>query len=564
MGLAATTALANGADVEGGATTDALNLSYVQAAIEHARAKIQPVPGSGKLRGTWSYGGKEYACRDNLLATAGAIYESSSTGWVEVDLGSTIAFTGGLDAGNVGFTKGETVSGGSSSVTAIVVDVVKSSGDWTAGTAVGILYVNSVVGGSFFSETLTGESSGITATGAANTVVAVVAGGRYEFINENFYGQLSQRGMYGVDGKNPGFMITKFGFRQIPTGMVDDTPSHVNEHKKHLFYSFKGGSVQHSPTGDPGNIWTPILGAAEIGTGDEVTGFMTLPGNVFGILNRNSSYILSGSGAGSWVLDQHSDEAGAIEWTNQRLGSPIYFDDRGLMEFTQTQAFGDFRDASFSERIRKTLTANKGNVLSSMRVKSKNQYRLFFNTNVFVICTFEDRKVSGFTLCEYPIPVECSASTEDSAGNEILLFGSDTGYVYQADKGTSFDGAEVGAFIRIAFNFINKSEYNKEYLKAVFEVDSTEAVAIDFTPDFDYGESEDITQSLAVAAAGGTWDVSLWDQFVWGDQLISNPVAYLDGLGQNIGITLYSSHTYEPVHTINSTIIHYINRGRVR
>lgn len=556
-------AAADGSASKDGAESDADNTTYIQSAIGTLRARILVVPGSGKIRGVWLFNGKRYAFRDNALASACIMYESSATGWVAVDLGATIAFTGGTDAGDVGYTAGETVSGGVSLATAIVVDTVKSSGDWSAGTAAGTLYVKTVTG-TFQVETITGGTSGTTSTGAAESAVTLLPGGRYDFVNENFYGATSLRGMYGVDGINPGFMLTARGFRQIPTGMVNDTPQHVIEHKKHLFYSFEGGSVQHSPTGDPGEVWTPILGAAEIGTGDEVSGFMSLPGGVLGILNRNSSYVLSGTGAGAWVLNQHSDEAGGIEWSNQRIGKPIYFDDRGLMEFTQTQDFGDFRDASFSEKIRKTLNANKAKVISSTRVKDKNQYRLFFNNKTFIICTFEDKKVSGFTTCEYPITVECTASTEDSDGTEVLLFGSTDGYVYQADKGTSFDGASVDAFIRLAFNFINQAEFNKEYIKAVFEVDSPEAVSINFTPDYSYGESDDITQALAIAAAGGVWDVSLWGEFVWGDQLISNPIAYLDGIGQNIGITLYSSHTYEAVHTFNSVIIHYINRGRVR
>lgn len=557
-------AVANGAASKNGAAADADDTTYIRAAIEVLRARIPVVPGSGNIRGVWLFAGKRYVWRDNVGGTACIMYESSATGWQAVDLGATIALTGGTDAGGTGFTAGETVTGGTSGATAVVVDTVKTSGDWAAGTAAGTLYIKTVTGGPFQVETVTGGTSGTTATGAAEVAVSLSPGGRYECVSENFYGSTSLRGIYGVDGVNPGFMLTARGFRQIPTGMALDAPTHCIEHKKHLFFSFPGGSIQASPTGDPGNVWTPVLGAAGIGTGDETTGFVQLPGGVLGILDRNSSYILRGTDALSWILDQHSDEAGAIEWSIQRIGKPIYFDDRGLMEFTQTQAFGDFRDASFSEKITKTLNANKANVISSTRVKNKNQYRLFFSNKTFVICTFEDRKVSGFTACEYPVTVECTASAEDSDGTEVLLFGSTDGYVYQADKGASFDGAQVDAFVRLAFNFINAAEFNKDFLKAVFEVDSTDAVSVNFTPDFEYGESEDITQAMTVNAAGGTWDVSAWGEFVWGDQLISNPVAYLDGIGQNIGITLYTSHTYEAAHTFNSVIIHYINRGRVR
>jgi hypothetical protein len=559
MGLAAT-AIANGVEVINGAATDALDTTYLRAAIESARAKIETVPGSGKIRGVWLFNNKKYAFRDNAAGTACLMYESSSTGWQLVDLGAYTDFTNGTDTLGAGFVVGEQVRGGSTSSVGIIVAVIKTSGDWAAGTAVGRVYVRSVVGEPFPVEEFTGQTSGAYATSSGKQEITLLPGGRYEFVNENFYGHSSLRAMFGCDGVNKGFMFSANGFQLLPTGMVDDAPIHVAEHKKHLFFAFPGGSVQHSSIGNPAE-WSPITGASEIATGDEITAFVTLPGDTLGIMNRNRLYTLYGTSVLNWNLVEHSDESGAIEWSVQRIGKPIYFDDRGLMDFKAVQEYGDFKNASFSEKIRDTLRNNKNNVLSSIRVRDKNQYRLFFNNNTFVVCSFEDRKLSGFTVCEYPIPVECTASVEDSDGNEVLLFGCDNGYVYQMDKGTSFDGAAVDAFVRMAFNFMGSAERNKKFFKAVFEVKATEAVSISFTPDFDYGETEDLSQDLEAIAAGGTCDVSIWDQFIWGDQLISNPVAYIDGSGQNIGITLFSSHTYEQPHTLNSVIIHYTNKG---
>ncbi|MES0327089.1 MAG: hypothetical protein ABUK13_02750 [Gammaproteobacteria bacterium] len=559
MGLAAT-AIANGDDSENGALTDENDTLYSRAAIESARVKIEAVPGSGKIRGVWLFNNKKYAFRDNAAGTNCIMWESSSTGWQEIDLGAYTDFSAGTDSADIGFVVGEEVRGGSSSSTGTIVAVVKTGGSWVAGTATGRVYVRSVSGVPFPVEVFTGQTSGTYATSSGKQPITLLPGGRYEFVNENFYGHSSLKAMFGCDGVNNGFMFSANGFQLIVTGMVDDAPIHVAEHKKHLFFAFPGGSVQHSSIGNPAE-WSPITGAAEIATGDEITAFVTLPGDTLGVMNRNRLYILYGTSAANWNLIEHSDESGAIEWTVQRIGKPVYFDDRGLMDFKAVQDYGDFKNASFSEKISKTLRANKNNVLSSIRIRDKNQYRLFFDNNTFVVCSFEDRKLSGFTICEYPIPVECTASVEDSDGNEVLLFGCDNGYVYQMDKGTSFDGAAVDAFVRLAFNFMGSAERNKKFFKAVFEVTAGEASQISFTPDFDYGETEDVSQDIDVTASGGVWDVSNWDSFIWGDQLISNPIAYIDGSGQNIGITLFSSTTYEQPHTLNSVIIHYSNKG---
>lgn len=562
MGLIATV-LANGDEVENGAATDALDTAYSKAAIDAARADIGPVPGSGKIRGVWLFNGKKYAFRDNSAGTACVMWESSTNGWIEVDLGAQTAFTNGLDAVGSGFVVGESVSAGLS--TGIIVGVVKTGGTWAGGDATGRIYVKSATGSPSTSVMVTGATSGATATATARQLTTLLPGGRYEFINKNFYGHSALKAMFGCDGVNPGFMFSANGFQQIITGMTDDTPIHVAEHKKHLFFAFTGGSVQHSSIGDP-VTWNPITGASEIATGDEITGFVTLPGNTLGIFNRNSLYTLYGTSVADWDLVHHSDESGGIEWTIQRIGKPIYFDDRGLMDFSAVQDYGDFDNASFSEKIKKTLKSNKSLALSSIRVRDKNQYRLFFTDKTFVVCSFEDKKLSGFTVCEYPVSVECAASVENEFGEEVLLFGADENeagdaYVYQMDSGTSFDGAEVDAFVRLAFNFMGSAERNKKFFKAVFEVDAPNETEIQFTPDFDYGETEDVSQTIAAQAAGGVWNVSNWDAFVWGDQLISNPIAYIDGSGQNIGITLFTSHTYEQPHTLNSVTIHYSNKG---
>ena len=559
MGLVAT-AVADGDDSINGALTDANDTLFSRAAIEAARVKIETVPGSGEIRGVWLFKNKKYAFRDNEAGTNCIMWESSSIGWQEVDLGAYTDFSAGTDPLDIGFVVGEAVRGGSSSSTGTIVAVIKTSGDWSAGTAVGRVYVRNVSGVPFPVELFTGQTSGAYAISSGKQPITLLPGGRYEFINKNFYGHSALKAMFGCDGVNIGFMFSDNGFQLLPTGMTDDAPIHVTEHKKHLFFAFRGGSVQHSGIGDPVS-WTVITGAAELATGDEITGFVTLPGNTLGVFNRNSLYTLYGTSAANWDLVHHSDESGGIEWTIQRIGKPIYFDDRGLMDFKAVQDYGDFENASFSEKISKTLTSHKNLVLSSIRVRDKNQYRLFFSDNTFAICSFEDKKLSGFTLCEYPIPVVCTASVEDINGNEILLFGCDNGYVYQMDKGTSFDGGEVDAFIRLAFNFMGSAERNKKFFKAVFETDAPNQIDIQFTPDFDYGETEDISQTMTALAAGGAWDVSTWDEFVWGDQLISNPIAYMDGSGQNIGITLFTSHTYETPHTFNSVTVHYSNKG---
>jgi len=559
---AASVATGDGAASEGGATTDADDTTYSRLAIDVLRARISTVPGSGDIRGVWMYNGVVYAFRDDAGVTTCVMFASSITGWSEVDLGATIAFTAGSDAGDVGFTVGETVTGGTSLATAVVVDISAITGTWAGNNAAGTLYLKTV-SGTFQAETITGGTSGTTATIAGDvTVTTLTPGGRYEFITENFFGQSGSRSMYGVDGANFCFRFNSDGFRQIPTGMPVDTPTHLIAHKKHLFLSF-GSSVQHSGIGTP-TIFSIVAGAAEIATGDDVVGFATIPGDALAILDRNSTYILYGTSVANWNLATLSDEAGAIEWSIQRLGVPIYLDDRGLTDLRSVQDYGDFKGKTFSKKIKPIIDAAKSLVLSSTRVRDKDQYRLFLTDKSFLIAAFEDGKFAGFTECEYPVEVSTVCSCEDTNGTEVLFFGSTDGYVYQMDKGTSFDGVAVTAFIRPAFNYLKTPEQKKRFFKAILEVTAASPVTINFTPDYDYGDKEGLTQFLAASSSSGYWNIGNWNEFNWGEQSVSNPEAHLSGSGVNISMVLYSEGIYDTPHIIHGVLLHYSKRGLAR
>lgn len=72
------------------------------------RADIQPVPGSGPIRGCIMYKDVIYAFRDNVGGTACEIYKSSPSGWVNVPLGVTLLPGGRYDLCISNFTAGPT------------------------------------------------------------------------------------------------------------------------------------------------------------------------------------------------------------------------------------------------------------------------------------------------------------------------------------------------------------------------------------------------------------------------------------------------------------------------
>ena len=477
-----------GPQVSRGAPTDELDQEYLQTVMEQIRSIVDPVPGSGPLRGVWYYSGAFYAFRDDELGLIGRVYTVPATatsvldGWIEVATGVTL-----------------------------------------------------------------------------------LPGGRYEFINYNFTGHTGTRKMYGVDGVNKGFQFDGTTFTQITTAMTTDTPEHLIAHKKHLFYSFSGGSVQHSSIGDP-TSWSVITGAAELAMGDEITGFSSSPKVLF-ILCRNSSHSIKGTSVADWDLDKISDIAGALEWTIQRFNYPVYLDDRGITTLESVQEYGDFYAAKMSQKIQKLLRNLKNSVISSIKVKEKDQYRLFFEDQSMLTFSFNGKKMIGVTPSRFNVNVRTVASVEDDAGEELLLFGDDNGFVHMMDSGNNFDGGEVEAWIRPVFNHFGSPEYQKQFFKTVLEIDADQAVELTFLPSFEYDTPDlpPVTDEtdVEVSGGGGYWDdpETIWEDFYFDSQVVSSAYGYTEGVGTNFSLFIRSLGTYEKPHTIQGAIIHYSLKG---
>lgn len=566
MGYAGTIT-ANGVALEKGATTDALNTSYGRAAIEDQRLNITAVPGSGSVLGVCCYKGVDYAWRNNTGGTAAVMFKSSSEGWAAVDTGHSIDFS----VGTAALVAGDLVTGVTSGATCTVGSIQVTSGVWASSTAAGVIHFTThfgtfVVGEKLRCARLAPTTSADVAV--ANTAVTWPAGGRYELDIYNFGGHSSTEYLYGANGVGRAFQFDGTNFAFIRTGMTTDTPEHVINHKKHLFLMFAGGSCQHSGTGTP-LVWSAITGAAELGLGQDGVGFEKVPGGLLAILCRNKTYILQGSSVADWVLAEHSEVSGAVEWSIQRLTSPLYLDDRGLTSLDAVQEFGNFKDNILSALVQPYIDGRLSLVAGAMVCKEKNQYRLFFTDGSGLYFTFSNHKLVGTTIVEFSKVVSCCWSGEDSAGKERMLFGVTDGYVYRMDSGTSQDGAELVSVMRLAFHHYGSPGVGKRFYSISLEMDLQDALSTDLTlyPDFTFSDANSpraTAQSIDPGKIGGLYGSVKYEEFVWDGSLVGEAFAHIDGHGRNMGILIISTSTYGKPHTIHGATVDYAQRNRRR
>lgn len=545
----------------GGGETDAdFDARMANLAADVYRNDIAAVPGSGVIRGLVYFGGVLYAFRDNVGATACAIYKSTSSGWTAVPLLYTVSFT----AGSVSPTDGSTITQGANSAT--VKRICLESGTWAGGTAAGKFIITAPTPGNFAAGALTAGGTA-TLSGAQTAIAAIAPGGSYEFDIGTV--DFTQK-VYGVDGVNRGFEFDGETYAPITQGPA--APRRVLVHQGHLFL-FDGPSAQHSGIGTPFG-WTVTGGAGELLADGDVTVAQRLPGSqstgAAMIGHEQGIQMLYGTSAADFQLVTFEDSAGAKARSTQKLGQAFVLDDRGVLAVAATQAFGNFAANTITLNIRPWIQARRNLVTGSAVNREKNQYRLFFSDDSALYITIAGNKVVGAMPMLFAHTPRCVTQGETPDGSETMFFGSDDGYVFRLDAGTSFDGDAIDFLLERVPANQNAPRVNKRYRKATYELQGSGYARFNVAFEFAYGSSErahqDAGTDAEVLLQPGEWDNNLdWDSaLTWDGRNLMPSEVDIDGSGENIVTRISgSSDLYQPF-TINSEIITYMPRRRLR
>ena len=483
-----------------------------------------------------------------------------------------------FDNGETEPTVGDTITGSTSGETAIITSVRLSSGAWDA-TAAGYFSVKDNTGtwtdgediqinGIKYAEiAAASQPSNVTVAKADGTQYAqtLQPGGLYEFTNYNFRGETSGFSMFGVNTVDNGFSYDGTTFVKNKTGMDTDTPEHIAAHPNHLFYSFTNGSIQHSSITAP-NVWNVITGSAELAIGDAVSGFSTEVNNVMSVFTRNDAYMLYGTSAVDWELRKFHAGAGAIPYTLQKMDQTFFLDDRGISSIFTVQYFGDFQSAVASDKIDPYIQSKKDNAIASLRVRGKNQYRLYFDDKTGVEMTFINKKNQGLMPFTLTNQIKCTASAEDADGFEVLYGGFDDGYVRRLDSGTSFDGATVGSFVRTAYYHYDSPGSRKRFRELGLEINADTSTTLTVTPTYDFGgtftpKTSPVSSSYSVTVAADQWNEDDISNSNTGVTVLASERIKINGIGTNMGLIIANSSIYDKPITLQGAIVDFTPRG---
>ena len=541
---------------------------YLQAAMDDYRADISEVPGSGYVRGVKYYDGTVYAFRDNAGGTQCVMYEATASGWSAITFGREIQFTGAVGE----IFEGNTVTGQTSGVTGVVQRALLRTGTWTV-SGVGTLVFDSVSGNFINGENL--RVGGVTKAVAngADTAITLQPGGKFEFRVVNFYGADGSQRLYCVDGVN--YLGEFDGTRWVPirTGIGDDNPKYLEEHRKHLIVALESECAV-SGTGEPYS-WTPLTGAAQIATGETITGLSAEVGDPSTgsllVLTDDKTFMIYGNDRTDFYLVLHSPRSGGRPYTVQNIGISHYMGPRGITQLIASQAFGNFQLAVLSNKIQPLLNLKRNMETASCVVRDSNQYRIFFNDGTGVMCRVLQNSnsttpsISDFMTFDYQdIVINQVDSVIDASGEERIFAAGQDGYVYELDRGTSLDGEDMRFHLKIAFNHSKGLRIRKNYNRAVFQIQAEgyASMGLDYALGFgntNIGDGE--LSSKTILGGGNFWDVPTDQIITWDTAYVQEINAYTPGNGDSISINIAGEDAITAPFTLQTCILYYkINR----
>jgi hypothetical protein len=476
------------------------------------------------------------------------MWQSTSAGWVKINLGIKVYFTGGIYTNAMQAPpEGTVVHGATSGATMTIKRINAMTGTWGTDAA-GYFIVSAITGTPVANEAL--QISGVTAmTYVSNTAQVLPPDGYYKFRNYNFNAvQEPTTGfrMYGINGVGNGFEYDSVTntFVLIETGMSPDIPTNVEVHASYLFYSFAGGSLQNSGYQLPLN-WNVVFGANERSVGEDVTYLREDVSETLVIGTRRRIWTLTGISTELFQIKVYSANTGAVENTDENVGQIVFMEDRGFTTVSSTSQYGDFEAQSLSDLI---LTMIPGLVYSDTPIgavvtRQKNMYRIMFASGT-VLCLGVNAsgKFSGWTtgtVLEQPSGFwgGFTQAAVQGVQMERSFMGATNGYVYEMDKGNSFDGKNITHFLRLAYNSSKSPDTFKRYRRIQVDLSPEGPMSINISVDYDFGNrSGQVNQPLDFNGNGGFWDVALWDRFNWDGAQYAEAIMKVEGEGYNLGL----------------------------
>lgn len=329
-----------------------------------------------------------------------------------------------------------------------------------------------------------------------------------------------------------------------------DRATVLAEHKSYMMLGYPQGQLQGSNVGDP-----IAYGSGDaFGIGDDITDLLGMRGDVLGVFTANGISLLYGDGSTGkpWEMKRHTSSNGAKTRSVQEVGGDgLFVSPAGLSTIVGTQTFGDFGGANIGMEAHRTQRDVVRDFRCTAISRLAVQYRMYGAAGQVLVMTLYGAPAPEnvrFTKLRYLHQPTVAASAMLQDGSEMIVFGTEDGWVMRDRIGTTFNGASIEAFFRTSYWHAKQPQQRKRWRKLILDVETgLSAVALSFRQDIDFnGPDQSEAYTYTANPGGGYFDLSYFDEFFWDGEGSAQMHASIDGIGRHMSLIVVSDGDTEP------------------
>jgi|14BtaG_2_1085337.scaffolds.fasta_scaffold08817_4 hypothetical protein len=275
-----------------------------------------------------------------------------------------------------------------------------------------------------------------------------------------------------TDGVNPAATYDGTTYTQITATEAPDDPKFAAVFKNHMWLAGDPAEPHNvyfsAPTDE--TKWSPADGAGVINVGFPVVAIKPFRDSLF-VFGTNNIKRIVGNNISDWAVQHVTDDLGCLASDSviEIGGDLIFLSQDGIRPISGTDKIGDVNLETLTKNIQSFVSDvifnNDLDAVSSVIIRGKSQFRLFYNTDsgAALLGGLRLGQQGGIGF-EFGQMIGIEATCADSGyidKEEYVIHGDTSGKVYRQESGNSFGGNNIVSLYQTPFLHMQDPEQRK-------------------------------------------------------------------------------------------------------
>ena len=319
---------------------------------------------------------------------------------------------------------------------------------------------NTILGVKIFNDGVLAAAGSVlkfsTGTGWGSSIATRTSAGRYKFDDYNFNNTTK---IIMVDDVNQAATYDGSTYTLLSATGAPADPASVAVFRDHMFFAGMSSNPQEMVFSAPFNEadFSAANGAGSIKVDENIVELKVFRDALF-IFGKDKIYQLQGTSIADWQVAPVTRTLGCADgFSVQEIGGDLLFlAPDGLRTIAATARIGDVELGTVSKPIQKRIQDIEFDNITSVIVRNKSQYRLFYpktagvatSSNGILATLKRTQQGVGFEFADLKGMKPSAMDSGFISNVEYVIEGGYDGYVRRQESGDTFDGTNVVAVYR--------------------------------------------------------------------------------------------------------------------